>query len=479
MYFRYSQLLTEKRSLEQLAGAQLSVSRDLKNIIVEELIVEVWDQLNLAYTSEPMIFDPEEKHWTPVVIQEQSDQMLYNKTEARLFCFIDMFKIIFDKCVVTSSLIKKLVMTCIDKNKTQPAPVIQFADCYLSGKQFIPGFFTIHPPKIQLPWEVFQHLRSDSIDDNQPLKEFLTHIAGSEESLPVFLDRLSQVFVTDPALKKEFGTGIILYGPEGGEGKSAFFMIESKMLGKDNVSFGAIDEIAGYRAGEILNNFVFYDDDINLSGTDAKASSLLKKIVTGSPVVTRMIYSKPKEIEPGVAVRVATNGEITLTENEKDPGIRRRFLIVHPSGQLEWRDDFNALLEDDALETLCRIYCQFLYRRFQRGENLPLGNRELHLEKRFFVKADSVADFVVQRGRDLIHLWTIKEIYDYYLEWCDENIEPPKPPRSFTKSMEKQGFIKKSIPADSARGLFSDAAMSARRKTLPAWIDIFAKGKNK
>ena len=267
---------------------------------------------------------------------------------------------------------------------------------------------------------------------------YLKRVLPEQSTRDVLAEYVGYCFL--PGLKLE--KCLLLYG-SGANGKSVFFDVVTKMLGRNNVSNYSLASLAEEhnRAG-IQDTLLNYGSEINagIIGRD-----LFKQLVSGEPVHARHKYGHPFTMHR--YARLLFNANTLPTDVEQTEAYFRRFLIIPFNVTIPEAEQDKTLAQRIVAQELPGVFAWVL----QGLERLKTYSRFTHCQqaedtlKRYRLESDSVALFITE-GDDGTYTPSIDEhmkqetIYNDYKKFCSEGGYRPVSVRKFKERMEKLGF---------------------------------------
>ena len=243
---------------------------------------------------------------------------------------------------------------------------------------------------------------------------------------------------------------ILLVG-EGNNGKSTFLNLLRKILGNQNVSAMPLKRIM---EGDKFASIELYHKLANLSGELFKFTvtntDLFKKL-TGEDYVEGQKKFKDPIYFVNYAKLINSTNELPVVKDQSY-GFWRRWIVIEFPHQFE-QDPFffDRTFTDQEIEGIVTVSVIAFARVLQRRQ-FDFEGTSTDVKEKWERASDSVYAFI----KDLIEsgkadydpqngdLFTpVKELYNAYVEWCQENDKRPEPQAEFTKRLESKFRITK------------------------------------
>ncbi len=155
-------------------------------------------------------------------------------------------------------------------------------------------------------------------------ERFMREVLPDQLVRDVLQEFLGFIFTTDSKLEK----CAVLYGG-GANGKSVFFEVISRLMGKQNMSYKSLGDICqkgdkgnNHRA-EIEGKLINYSSEISPVGADY---DIFKGLVSGEPVAARRLYKDVYTFAN--TAKLMFNANKLPADTERTNGYFRRFLII-------------------------------------------------------------------------------------------------------------------------------------------------------
>lgn len=249
--------------------------------------------------------------------------------------------------------------------------------------------------------------------------------------------------------RNELGKCFILTGT-GANGKSTLLDVIKHLIGKENLSSVALNELNDrFKTFQLEGKLVNIGDDI--SNGYIEDNSTFKKLVTGETVNVERKGSDPFDFENYSKLIFSCN-EIPRI-NDLSDGLKRRIIFIPFNAKFSKKDPdydpfiIDKLLSNDSMEYLLKISLEGLERiLYNREFTLPevVRNAWDDYEKR----NNPIIGFL-DEGK--IENELTKDVYLQYQTWCHENGLKHMSKVTFTKEICKHGYKTKQIRVDGKR----------------------------
>lgn len=276
-----------------------------------------------------------------------------------------------------------------------------------------------------------------------------THLAYDTQQIPTVYDPLAHSDVLDHVFEKIFleegvyelfeeflGScllktlryrGALYITGEGANGKSTLFKLIKGMLGSENVS--SLDPkkmtSCSFELSELENKLVNLADDV---GADTIGEDgIIKKLITGEPIVTRRIYGDPYTLIT-YATQIFTANKMPHN-SDKSYGSKSRINILPLTAQFKPTDpDYDPHIEDKLLQP--QVYSALLNKavigaqRLDRNGGYTKPKVVLDASVNYEIENSYALTWLVKEMMyeedDLVGLST-SELYVDFRAWCDLN----------------------------------------------------------
>ena len=354
--------------------------------------------------------------------------------------FIDFLEIVLHTSDIfqhqldwTNDLLTKYVYSLLDSEEFSTDSItndiIQFNDYYVKDGVFIKGRFS-HIPRFYVNFDVSQIIESKEVSTIvKELDEFLLHLCDyDEETVKVFLSRMSTFLLNGERLKTNFSATInVLYGASGQNGKSLFMTLLKRIFNQDDITLAGLRDFnnQNYMLPKMCQSLLVVDEDASDLQLDSTAASNLKQFTHGQRMESRSIYEKTKIYRPRAMVVACTNHMPTSVD--KSDGFNRRFSIFTQTHKLvnsehkrseEW---FESLRSPEAAHYLLDLLILAHLENMKRGRLLENSARMKEINEDFVEKNDSAVMYVRSVGLKEIIGKPVKIVRENYENWCESN----------------------------------------------------------
>lgn len=271
-------------------------------------------------------------------------------------------------------------------------------------------FFTLH----QIPHNY------DAKADCPKFKRFINNLFY-EEDIPVIQEYLGYCLVPNTLAQ----TALFIIG-EGGEGKSRIPVLMEHIIGADNVVVGDFEGLQDkFSTSSLDKQMLFLDDELTLTALDD--TSNFKKIVTAETAMEVEVKGKPKyKTKLYSRIICCGNGPIQSKFDRTD-GFYRRLLLckVRPVHYDKPDRTLSDQLDKEIpgiinwmLEGLCRVVKNgFIIEPSKRMSNEVQSLRDNSDTIQLFMNDEQFIDYTFDEEDKV----SIKQLYDAYENWCQDN----------------------------------------------------------
>lgn len=360
--------------------------------------------------------------------------------------------------------------------------VIQFDDCYVHDGVFFEGQFS-DIPRFYIHYKVYDVVRTMQVSNEIPeMNEFLLHLSDyDDETVGVFLSRMSTFLLNSDQLKQNMGVTInVLYGASGENGKSLFLSVLQKIFDSKDVTSAGLRDFnnQNYQLPKMCQSLLVVDEDASDLQLDSLAASNIKQFVHGQKMETRSIYEKARSCRPRALVVACTNHMPTSVD--KSDGFNRRFSIFTQTSKLVNRrfkrsdDWFNAIRSEESVQYLLELLVLAHLDNMSRGVLLKNSERMKEVNEDFVEKNDTAVMYVRQIGLKEIIGKPVKIVRKNYESWCEANgVTALK--NKFNTTLESKFPLKsktvtaKHLTVDTTELLMNDLKIDS---SIRAWVHV-------
>jgi putative DNA primase/helicase len=263
-------------------------------------------------------------------------------------------------------------------------------------------------------------------------QKYLNEVQPDKNCQDILSEYLGYLFL--PHLKLE--KALILYGT-GANGKSVFFEIVSKLIGRENISNFSLSSLtneSGYYRAQFANKLLNYASEIN----GKLEASKFKQLVSGEPIEARLPYGQPFVLEK--YGKFIFNCNELPTQVEHTYAFFRRFIIVPFEVQIpvdEQDKNLPIKITNSELSGVFNWVLEGLWRLQDKKQftTSDLVNKQL-VEYRD--AADNVKQFLKDDGyiKSIDKYIKMKDLYRKYQEYCRDSGYPILNKKNMRKRLE-------------------------------------------
>lgn len=316
--------------------------------------------------------------------------------------------------------------------------VIQFADSYLLNNQLIEGLYTDSYPFAIIDKDCLDIWNNEVNDyDGTYIEQFFDHITRNDKAAKHILYRdIALALITDSEKISAIGKTIIMYGSQGGEGKSTLATVLKKTLEKSNVRAFEIDDLSGNAMNNALSGLLAIDADATNDFVNGKAASNFKKIVTADDVQSKALYKDIETVNATSTLMLFTNNLPKISD--KSNGFARRIDLFELPRKLldhltdigeEPKDWFSKLYSDESINYLFAklvIMAKDIIENTDKYQVQEDAESLLETKQKFQENNNHLYEYFEELDFDLDLIGFKKtDVYNNYYEWAIENHEKP------------------------------------------------------
>jgi putative DNA primase/helicase len=238
--------------------------------------------------------------------------------------------------------------------------------------------------------------------------------------------------------RNEMGKSFILTG-NGKNGKSTLLDLLNEVLGEDNISSVALDELKDkFKTFQLEGKLANIGDDI--SNKYIEDNSTFKKLVTGEKVNVERKGKDPFDFKNYSKLIFSANELPRI--NDLSDGLKRRILFIPFNAVFDKRDkDFDPFIKDkltldEALEYLIKLGMNGLYRILNNNEFTSSKSSDA-VWKEYEEINNPVVAFISDKD---IENQPVDDVYRQYTLWCVESGLKPLSKIAFSREVNKHGF---------------------------------------
>ncbi|MDU5743208.1 MAG: phage/plasmid primase, P4 family [Finegoldia magna] len=334
----------------------------------------------------------------------QLKRIVYNKAKGERSTFID-------------EVLKQIDYRCRYIPADTPMK-ITLKNGYLDNGKFYPVIYDDFTP---------YRIDVNYYEDCEPVKivdDYIDKLTDNDpEYKNLLLEVLGHTLIVNSEFKRAVGKFFIFIG-DGGNGKGTLLEIIAEILGRDNVCFLSIKDLADDRySSSIRGKLANLGDDLQDQSINDKDMKILKNISTCDSFTTRRLYKDPEKIKPTTTLIFTSNH--LIKSFEKGKSYRRRVMWLPMYSKVEKVDPYfiSKLTTDKALEYWIFLFIKgykrlYSNRNFTRSMSVNNFNENYHKENNpaFLYIEDKTIDDFLHKPVNVVN-------WDYEV-WCDRNDYP-------------------------------------------------------
>ncbi|MDU5526432.1 MAG: phage/plasmid primase, P4 family [Finegoldia magna] len=334
----------------------------------------------------------------------QLKRIVYNKAKGERSTFID-------------EVLKQIDYRCRYIPADTPMK-IALKNGYLDNGEFFPVIYEDFTP---------YRIDVNYYEDCEPVKivdDYIDKLTDNDpEYKNLLLEVLGHTLIVNSEFKRAVGKFFIFIG-DGGNGKGTLLEIIAEILGRDNVCFLSIKDLADDRySSSIRGKLANLGDDLQDQSINDKDMKILKNISTCDSFTTRRLYKDPEKIKPTTTLIFTSNH--LIKSFEKGKSYRRRVMWLPMYSKVEKVDPYfiSKLTTDKALEYWIFLFIKgykrlYSNRNFTRSMSVNNFNENYHKENNpaFLYIEDKTIDDFLHKPVNVVN-------WDYEV-WCDRNDYP-------------------------------------------------------
>lgn len=331
----------------------------------------------------------------------QLKRIIYNKAKGERSTFID-------------EVLKQIDYRCRYIPADTPMK-IALKNGYLDNGEFFPVIYEDFTP---------YRIDVNYYEDCEPVKivdDYIDKLTDNDsEYKNLLLEVLGHTLIVNSEFKRAVGKFFIFIG-DGGNGKGTLLEIITEILGRDNVCFLSIKDLADDRySSSIRGKLANLGDDLQDQSINDKDMKILKNISTCDSFTTRRLYKDPEKIKPTTTLIFTSNH--LIKSFEKGKSYRRRVMWLPMYSKVEKVDPYfiSKLTNDKALEYWIFLFIKgykrlYSNRNFTSSMSVNNFNENYHKENNpaFLYIEDKTID-------DFLHKPVNEVNWDYEV-WCNRN----------------------------------------------------------
>ena len=251
--------------------------------------------------------------------------------------------------------------------------------------------------------------------------DYLNHLTnGKEDYLNLLLEVLGHTLIVNPEFKRMLAKFFIFVG-DGGNGKGTLLTIIKTILGSKNVTGMGIQDLSDERylasfKGKLAN----LGDDIQDQAINDKDMKILKNISTCDYISTRELYKNAEDMY--------FTGSLIFTSNhilkswEKGESYKRRVLWLPMYTKVTKKDPLfiTKLTNEKALKYWIRLIVEG-YKRLYKNGKFTTSKLVEDFNENYHRENNPALDYLLGVELKDVEGKPIREIYDDFEKWCDDN----------------------------------------------------------
>lgn len=255
----------------------------------------------------------------------------------------------------------------------------------------------------------------------QVVDDYINHLTNHDEDYRnLLLEVLGHTLIVNAEFKRLLAKFFIFVG-DGGNGKGTLLQIIKTILNPENVTGMSIKDFSDERylpsfKGKLAN----LGDDIQDQAIDDKDMKMLKNLSTCDYISTRELYKGAEDM--------FFTGSLIFTSNhilkswEKGESYKRRVMWLPMYTKVKKKDPkfITNLTSPEAIEYWVRLIVEGYERLYQKGcftesDIVNAFNEKYHREN------NPALDYIDGMTKDSFKDKPIKDVYDDYEDWCEDN----------------------------------------------------------
>ena len=269
--------------------------------------------------------------------------------------------------------------------------------------------------------------------------EFLKTIFNNNNNLIGFIHRAIAYSMTGNTAEQCF---FLLYG-KGANGKTTFINVIMHLLG-DYAKQTPFDTILLKKDGSARNDLAGLFGTRFVSAVEGEqgrkmAESVIKQITGGDTISARKLYQDFFEYKPTYKLWLATNHKPVIQGT--DHAIWRRVklipFIVQIPDEKQIKDYDQILIQEaSGIFNLCVDALEYYY---EKGLNIP--DEVNNATGEYKDEMDQISNFIKDCCEvDKLNEVYSKDLYQSYMDWCNENGERPLSKKAIAASLKEKEF---------------------------------------
>ena len=300
-----------------------------------------------------------------------------------------------------------------------------------NGKVELTGFKKEHFLKYMLPFDYNPEAKTPQF------KKFLDRVLPDEE-----LQKICFEFFGSSFSKMKHEKALFLLG-DGANGKSVMYDVIRSLFGGENITGISLEDLCAPQSqatAALENTLINFCPDLGQRKIDL---GIFKKIVSGEPILVKVVFKKPYMMEN--YGRLAFNCNSLPKETENTDAFHRRIIVIPFNATIpEEERDFNLAKKiiSSELPGILNLIIEGLERLLEQGRftQSQIVDKEL---KKYRTESNSILSFIDEEGfmPSSISKMPIDTFYELYREYCLKNGFHSYTKRNFNTQLRNAGFI--------------------------------------
>lgn len=260
--------------------------------------------------------------------------------------------------------------------------------------------------------------------ETEPVKvvdDYIDHLTkGDTEYRRLLLEILGHCLVVDREMNRLLAKFFIFIG-DGGNGKGTLLQIIKTILGAKNVSAMSISELSDERylpsfKGKLAN----LGDDVQDQAINDKDMKALKNLSTADLISTRELYKGAEDMY-FTGTLIFTSNHI-LKSWEKGESYKRRVLWLPMYTKVKKKDPkfISNLTSEEALKYWVKLMVDGYFRLYENSE-FTFSQIVYDYNENYHKNNNPALEFIMDYDKKSIEGRPIREVYDQYQKWCEDN----------------------------------------------------------
>ncbi len=244
--------------------------------------------------------------------------------------------------------------------------------------------------------------------------QFLKEVQPDAQDRRILLEQFAYSLWRDSSFHKAF-----MHIGRGANGKSTFFAVMERFLGKQNVANQSLHNLGNNRFSAAELDAKLANIYADISDQELKHAGLIKILISGDPITVEKKHKAPFKLEPFCKLYFSCN-KLPEVQDDSDAFFRRWHIT-------EWKRKFEGkkadtelivkLTTDKELSGILNILIIILKHLIQRRSFSNSPSTE-QVKKEWLEKADLIGTFLNENVITEAHGWVVRtELYERYVQW--------------------------------------------------------------